>query len=418
MRVNHCRACHGKILQPFLDLGRTALANRFLKPEDPDAAEPSFPLRVVLCVDCGLVQIDEEVPPEVLFKNYVYVSGTSDFIREHAAWLAKTLCDDFHLRPGDLVVEAASNDGTILRAFQERGLEVLGIEPAENIAAEANGRNVPTLCDFFNLSSAGLVREQFGPAKLILARHVLAHVADLHGFVAGLGHVLGPEGVAAVEFPHLLPFFENLEYDTVYHEHLCYLSVRVVKTLFERFGLEVIDAKQVAIHGGSVVVIAQRRGGPWKIAPALAGLLQREEDAGLHRLEPWLSFARRVADNRAALLDEIARLQRAGKLLAGYGAPAKGMTLLSYCGIDKSQLPYLVDKSPHKQGLLTPGHHIPIFGPEKLLADQPDVVLILAWNFADEIVRQQAEYHRRGGRLLLPIPMPRYWNDNRMTAAA
>ncbi len=411
MKVDRCRVCEGKALHPFLDLGHTALANSFVKPERIGQDEPRYPLRVVLCTDCGLVQIDKEVPAEVLFKNYVYVSGTSDLIQSHAAWLARTLSTSFTLRPGELVVEAASNDGTVLKAFQKHGLRTLGIEPAENIVAAAEQNGVDTVCDFFNLSSGQRIREQFGPARLVLARHVLAHVADLHGFVAGLHHVIGPDGVVAVEFPHLLPFYQHLEYDTVYHEHLCYFSVRVVKTLFERFGLEVIDAREVAIHGGSVVVLAQRRGGPWRVSPALAPVIERETQAGLHCPGPWLSFARRVAESKAALLGEISRLQQAGKSLAGYGAPAKGMTLLSYCGIGNPHLPYLVDKSPHKQGLLTPGHHIRVLAPEKLLQDQPDVVLVLAWNFASEIVNQQQEYQRRGGRFLLPIPMPHYWKS-------
>jgi SAM-dependent methyltransferase len=410
LRVVHCRVCDSRALQPFLDLGRTALANRFVHPERNGGDEPQFPLRVVLCADCGLVQIDEQVPPEVLFKNYIYVTGTSDLASRHAVSLAWHFVNRYGLKRGDLVLEAASNDGTVLRAFQNYGVRAVGIEPAENIAAVARREGIETLGVFFNEATARQVRERYGPAKLILARHVLAHVADLHGFVKGFGIVLGPDGIAAIEVPHLLPYFTKLEYDTIYHEHLCYFSLRVLRTLFDRFGLELIDVQEVPIHGGSIVVTAQRQGGPHYPTAAVAELLDREEQAGLDRLEPWLAFARGVEQSRAALLDEIDRLRSRGCTLAGYGAPAKGMTLLSYCGIGPDRLPYLVDKSPHKQGLLTPGHHIPIHAPEKLVQDQPDVVLLLAWNFASEIVAQQAEYRRRGGRFLLPIPVAHYWN--------
>jgi hypothetical protein len=410
VRVTQCRICESRELQPFLDLGRTALANSFLHPERLPADEPKFPLRVVLCGRCGLVQIDEEIPPEVLFKDYIYVSGTSDLIYAHAEMLAARFAERCGLKPGELVLEAASNDGTVLKAFQKRGVKTVGIEPAENIAERANRNGVETVCRFFNAATAREVRGRYGPARLILGRHVLAHVADLHGFVRGMHDVLADDGVAAVEVPHLLPFHDHLEYDTVYHEHLCYFSVRVLRTLFERFGMELIDAHEVAIHGGSVLVSAQRRGGPFRVEPSVGRLLEREEQAGLHRLETWQAFARRVGQSKEALVGEIDRLHRAGKSVAGYGAPAKGMTLLAYCGIGPERVPFIVDRSPYKQGLLTPGHHIPVYAPEKLLNEQPDVTLILPWNFADEIVRQQAEYRNRGGKFLLPVPTANYRN--------
>ena len=410
MKVTQCRVCDSRDLQPFLDLGCTALANSFVHPDRAGHDEPQFPLRVVLCAGCGLVQIDEEVPPETLFKHYIYVSGTSDLILAHAKSLAAQFTQRYGLKKGDLVLEAASNDGTVLKAFQQYSVRTVGIEPAENIAADANTQGIETLCEFFNVATAEKVRERYGPAKVILARHVLAHVADLHGFVKGFTVVLDKDGVGVVEVPHLVPYYTNLEYDTIYHEHLCYFSLRVLKTLFGRFGMELVDVQEVPIHGGCIVVTVQHRGGPHQASPAVADLLQREAQAGLDRLEPWLDFARRVSWSKTALLGEIDRLRASGRKLAGYGAPAKGMTLLSYCGIGPERIPYLVDKSPHKQGLLTPGHHIPIRRPEKLLEDQPDVVLLLAWNFTPEIAVQQAEYRRRGGRFLLPIPVAHYWN--------
>ncbi len=411
MIVEQCRVCDSRTLHPILDLGKTALANSFVHPDKVGEVEPKFPLRAVICGECGLVQIDEQVPPEILFKDYIYVSGTSDLIYSHAERVATKLVGNYGLKKGDLVLEAASNDGTFLRAFQKRGLKTVGIEPAENIAARANAEGVETVCEFFNVATAHKVRSRYGPAKLILGRHVLAHVADLHGFVRGFGIVLDDDGLAVIECPYLLPFYDNLEYDTIYHEHLCYFSVRVLRRLFERFDLELVDVQEAAIHGGSIVVTAQRRGGPRRAAPSVAAFLNREEQVGLHRLERWLDFAQRVSQNRDALLNELDRLQAAGKSVVGYGAPAKGMTLLAYCGIGPDRLPYLVDKSPYKQGFLTPGHHIPVRHPDQLLKDQPDVVLVLAWNFASEIARQQAEYLRRGGRFLLPIPRAHYLDE-------
>lgn len=413
MHVTKCRVCLGNDLHPFLDLGETALANSYLKPDDLTVAEPKFPLRAVLCRSCGLVQIDEEVSPEILFKHYLYVSATSDLVHSHAAFLAKHFTNELSLGKGDLVLEAASNDGTVLKAFQQYGVRTVGIEPADNIAETARAAGVETVGAFFNAETAREVRAQYGPAKLILARHVLAHVADLHGFVEGLGIVLGEDGVATVECPHLLTFHDKLEFDTIYHEHLCYFSLSVLGKLFARFGLELVDVKEVSIHGGSIVVSARRKGAKCRPSAAVASVLERERRAGLDQPETWDAFAYQVERNRDLLRAEIARLCARGARLAGYGAPAKGMTLLAYTGLGPHEIPYLVDKSPYKQGRLTPGTHIPIEHPDRLLRDQPDVVLLLAWNFAEEIVRQQAEYLRRGGRFLLPLPAPRYHAEKR-----
>lgn len=421
MLVDTCRICRANELQPFLDLGRTALANRFVRPADAAAPEPTVPLRLVLCARCGLVQIDEEVAPEILFSDYIYVTGTSDRVHTHASFLAAHFSRVLPLRPGDLVLEAASNDGTILRAFGPSGVRTLGVEPAANIAERASRSGVETRCAFFGSAVARDLRGEVGPARLVLARHVLAHVANLRDFVAGLRTAVADDGLVVVECPHLVPFYEQLQYDTVYHEHLCYFSVGVLGTLFAAEGLELVDVVEVDLHGGSILVSAQRRGGPRRPNDSVRRIIEREDGLGLRTLPAWQDFAARVAQSKAALLGEIDRLRADGRTLAGYGAPAKGMTLLAYCGIGPDTLPYVVDRSPYKQGLLTPGHHIPVAAPERLLADQPDVVLVLAWNFAAEIARQQAEYQRRGGRLLLPIPYPHYVGAGRrsvLTGAA
>jgi SAM-dependent methyltransferase len=415
MRTDTCRVCLDKNLALFLDLGTTALANSFVRPDQIDEPEPKYPLRLVQCQTCGLVQIDEIVPPETLFRNYIYVSGTSDLIRDHARFLASHLTAKHGIPAGSLMVEAASNDGTVIQEFGKRGLNILGIDPAANIVERANAAGIRTACDFFNAESAARIRTEHGAAHLILARHVLAHVADLHAFVAGFRDLLHPEGIVAIEVPYLGPFHDRLEFDTVYHEHLCYFSLQVLVRLFASFDLEPIDAQEVAIHGGSLLLTLQHKNGPRRPSAGLAKMLQDEKNRGWDRLEVWRRFATAVAQSKQELLAEIDRLIAQGRVVAGYGAPAKGMTLLAYCGIDRSRLPYLFDKSPYKQGLLTPGHHIPIFDPREIAARSPDVLLLLAWNFADEIVRQQAEFGRRG-RFLLPLPSPHYWKQTSAAA--
>jgi hypothetical protein len=404
-------------LDLVLDLGRTALANRFLRPEQVGEPEPTFPLRVVLCGDCGLVQLDEEVPREILFKNYLYASGTSSLVPKHARWLGHFLGRRYGLGTQDLVMEAASNDGTVLKEFRWQGMPVLGIEPAENIAAGAVERGIPTIVDFFDDRLARILREQHGPAKLFLARHVLAHVADLHGFVRGIKLVLAEDGVAAIEVPHVAELFRHLEFDTIYHEHLCYFSAAVLQSLFRQFGLAIIDVDRVPIHGGSLLVHVGHEGAR-PVSPRVVEVLSQEDNLQLDQVETWRSFARRVAHVKEELRRFLDGIHRSGETLAGYGAAAKANTLLAYCGIGTERLPWIVDRSPLKQGLLTPGHHIPVFGPEMLRERQPDVTLILAWNFAEEVFEQLADYRERGGRLAVPLPDPRFLGDRAWSKAS
>ena len=417
MRITECRICDSRRLEMLLDLGETALANSFVRPDRILDAEATYPLRLVLCSDCGLVQIDEDVPAKDLYRNYIYVSGTSDWVFRHAEWLAEDFLSRYQSDRNGLIVEVASNDGTVLKAFQRRGIRTLGVEPAENIAAVANLDGVDTVCEFFDVNVAERVRRTYGPATLILGRHVLAHAEDLHGFVAALRILLDDGGVAAIEVPHLLQFYNRLEYDTVYHEHRCYFSLSVLKTLFEAHDLRLVNVQEFAIHGGSIVVTVQRVGGPHLPSAAVPEMLEKEQQTGLHRIESWRTFAAQVAESKQALLAELDHLKAMGHQVVGYGAAAKSNTLLAYCGIGQERLSFIVDKSPHKQGLLTPGHHIPVFAAENLLEDQPDIVLILAWNFFQEIIEQQAEYARRGGKFLLPLPRVQHW-DERVRKAA
>lgn len=411
MTSTPCRICEAGDLHPILDLGEQPLANRFLRPDQINEPEPRYPLRLVLCGSCGAVQLDTVVPREMLFRDYIYVSGTSELVHRHAAWLARNTVDRYGLGTGDLVVEAASNDGSILKAFRWHGLRTLGVEPSANVAELAREIGIETVVDFFDERCGRDLREEVGPVKLLLARHVLAHVEDLQGFVAGIERLLAPEGVALIECPHLVPFYERVEFDTIYHEHLCYFSLGVLQTLFARHGLTVHDVQPVAIHGGSLVVHVSRPGAGYPRSPRVETILRREDRLRLRSPEAWGAFAGKVERVRQELPAFLDGLRRGGRSVAGYGAPAKGNTLLSACGIGPDRLAFTVDRSPAKQGLLTPGMRIPVRAPEALLLERPDVCLILAWNFADEIVRQQAAYRARGGTFALPLPVPALMNE-------
>jgi novobiocin biosynthesis protein NovU/D-mycarose 3-C-methyltransferase len=411
MLIDRCRACDADALERFLDLGTQALANRFLRPGQEQQPEPRYPLRLAQCRECGLVQIDCTVPREELFRDYIYFSGTAETLHRHATWLATTLGRKYGLGPRDLVLEAASNDGSVLKAFRWQGQRVLGVEPASNVAEQAREIGVETVCDFFDERVARRLRQEHGPARVVLARHVLAHVSDLHGFVRGLKIALAADGVAVVEVPHAAELYRRLELDTIYHEHLCYFTAAVLYRLLRRFGLVVIEVERLSLHGGSLLVHAAHAGVTAPVAAGLGAVLREEETLGLGRPWAWRLFARRAAGLRDAIPAFLQGLRRDGLRLAGYGAPAKGNVLLQYCGIGPELLPYLVDRSPLKQGLLTPGRHLPIFAPEKLLEDRPDVTLLLAWNLADEIVRQQEDYRRLGGRFAVPVPAPRLLED-------
>jgi hypothetical protein len=309
---------------------------------------------------------------------------------------------------GPFILEAASNDGTILSVFQRAGWRVLGIDPAENVAELANARGIETTADFFGLESASRVVRRVGQADIFLARHVLAHVAALHDFVDGIGVVLGEKGMAIIECSHVLPLFAGLQYDQVYHEHLGYFSVTVLRKLLEMHGLDLFAVEEVGMHGGSILAFAQKAGEGRPHHPSVERIIREEAAQGLAKREAWIDFARRARRQKEALVKELEGLKRAGKRIAAYGAAAKGQVMLQFCGIGRDVIDFVVDKSDLKQGRLTPGTHIPITGPEELLIRRPDVVFLCAWNYAEEIRRQQKEYLDQGGRLLYPLPMPHY----------
>jgi SAM-dependent methyltransferase len=390
-----CAACSGELI---LDLGEQPLANNLLAPEDLAQPEPRFPLRLAVCTECWLLQITDLVPPVELFSNYIYFSSYSDAWSQHAAECAARYRDEF---APNYVIEIASNDGYLLRHFAEANTPHLGIEPAENIATVAREKGIKTRTDFFTEKLAQeLAAEK--PADLILANNVFAHAPDINDFVAGLKTLLAPEGRAILEFPHAVKMIAQTEFDTIYHEHVFYFTLTALEPVFARHALRVTRAERTPMHGGSLRIFVQHDS---HAANETVGVLRAEESKlGVDRLAYYRNFAANASAIRDQLCDQIAALKAEGKTLAAYGAAAKGSTLLNFCGITANDLGFVADRSPHKQGKLTPGAHVPIVPAEELSQRAPDVTLLLAWNFEDEILAQQQTYRDAGGKFLIPIP--------------
>ena len=396
-----CRSCGAKELELVLSLGSTPLANALLTQEQLTQPERRYPLDLAFCSSCTLVQITETVPPADLFSEYLYFSSFSDTMLRHAQSLVLRLIAERQLGPGSLVVEVASNDGYLLQYYQQAGVPVLGIEPAANIAGEAEKRGVPTMVEFFGQQLAEQLRAKGQRADVIHAHNVLAHVADLNGFVEGIKILLKDDGVAVIEAPYVKDLIDHCEFDTIYHEHLCYYSLTALDRLFRRHDLFIQDVDRISIHGGSLRVTV---GKSEAAAPAVASVLAEESAWGVDRFATYRDFGVRVEALKATLTSMLAGFKRRGDRIAAYGAAAKGSTLLNYFGIGLETLDFVVDRSPHKQGRFMPGVHIPIRAPERLLEEMPDEVLLLTWNFADEILEQQKAYRQLGGRFIIPVP--------------
>ena len=407
MRNDTCRSCGSPALVPVLSLGATPLANALLRADQLDQPEARFPLDAMFCPVCALFQITETVPPETLFRTYVYLSSFSDVAVANARDIVSRTVTARRLGPDSLAVEIASNDGYLLAHYVERGVPVLGVEPARNIAPVAEALGVRTVCEFFTPELAADLAARFGRADVIHANNVLAHVPDLNGVIDGIRLLLKDEGVAIVEVPSLRDMIEHVEFDTIYHEHLCYFSLTAIDRLAARHRLVIVDVEHLSIHGGTLRVSLQRSDPAARPSAAAGRMLDEERALGMDAPAYYQTFRARVDTFKARLLETLAVARADGGSIAAYGAAAKGTTLLHFCGIGAETIAFVVDRSTVKQGLFTPGTHLPIVPVERLLADMPRYTLLLVWNFADEVMQQQAEYRRRGGRFIIPSPEPR-----------
>jgi SAM-dependent methyltransferase len=401
-----CLVCGGAELKLFLDLGSTALANKFVAADELGQPEPVYPLRVAFCPDCTHVQLLDRVPPHAMFDDYLYISSASDTLKNHLDSLSRALVDRLGLGAGDMVVDIGCNDGTLLDAFRrntEGRVQVLGVDPAKNLAAAVAHLGIEREEKLFTAETAAAIREQRGAARLITATNTFPHIQDLADFVTGLKNLLAPGGYFVAEAHYLVDILDQVAFDTVYHEHVSYWALGPIQRLMRDHGMEVVDVQRLPIHHGQLRFFVQRAG-EGEVSESVNQLLKFEEERGLRDFATYEQFARRVYRIRQELTDTLAGLKQSGNRVVGYGAPAKGNTLLTYLNLGTDKLDYIVDKSPFKQGRYTPGMHIPVVPPSRLTSDRPEYVLLLAWNFQDEVLQQQTAYRELGGKFITPVP--------------
>jgi SAM-dependent methyltransferase len=402
----NCRSCTAPLTQTFADLGMSPISNAFLKPEMLRNSEKFYPLHAYVCDRCLLVQLEEVEAPDTIFNDeYAYFSSYSQSWLEHSQRYTDLMQSKFQLNASSQVIEIASNDGYLLQYFQAKNIPVLGIEPSGNVAAVAEAKGIKSLVQFFSVATAQQLVAQGVQADLLLGNNVLAHVPNLNDFVAGMKIILKPGGVITMEFPHLLNLIEKNQFDTIYHEHFSYFSLLAVEKVFARHGLTLFDVEELPTHGGSLRIYGKHQENvDLAIAPTIAALRTKEITAGLDRIDTYTSYSAAVQTTKRKLLSFLIAAKDRGQTVAGYGAPAKGNTLLNYCGIKTDLLAYTVDLSPHKQGMFLPGTHIPVYGPEQITITKPDYLLILPWNLKNEIMEQMAVIRTWGGKFVVPIP--------------
>ncbi len=401
-----CRICKGNRLTRFISLGKHPPPNRFLKKEQLNEPEPLCPADLYFCGDCALVQMLDVMPPEVMFKDHPYVSGTTATLSRHFQSVANELMERFEVPREALAVDIGSNDGTFLKCFAPSPVRTLGVEPAAKIAAIAMNAGIDTVNEFFSSKIASEIRAKHGAAKLINAAGVFFHVDDLDDFVLGVQKLLADDGVFVVQAIYLVDMIERNSFDNIYHEHVCHYSIKPLEILFERFGMEIFDVRRVSIHGGSIVAYVGKKG-RFSRSASVDSLTAEEKLKGFHDIQRFEQFAAKAAQVKKDLLAILRDLKSQGKRIVAYGAPAKGNTLLNYCRIGTDILDYAVEKNPLKWGLYTPGMHIPVVPEDDVRSNPPDYYLMLAWNFLDELLAKEKDYRARGGKFVVPIPEPR-----------
>lgn len=404
LKLNYCRMCKGKRLKKIISLSPTPPANAFLAKKDFKKKEPFFPLQVNFCLDCGQLQLTHVVSPQLLFRDYVYVSSTSPVFIKHFANYAKDLIKRFKLDKKSLVIDIGSNDGILLKPLKNAGVKVLGVDPAVEIAKKASLSGIKTLPHFLNIKLAKNIVNKFGQADIVTANNAFAHIHNLDEIIESVKILTKEDSVFVLEFPYLIDFIQKNLFDTIYHEHLSYLSIRPLSAIFKRFNMEIFDAKKVDSHGGSLRIYVKKNGAKYKVEQSVQKFLNEEIKLGLNKINTYLKFAKKIQDNKKKLTFLLKKLKSQNKTIVGYGAPAKGNTLLNFYKIGPQILDYIVDDSEYKQGLYTPGTHIPVVPFRKISETQPDYVFILAWNFAGPLMDKLSNFQKAGGRFIIPVP--------------
>lgn len=405
-KITYCRLCKSKKLKKVLDLGKTPPANSFFKKSQLKNKEDFFPLVVNFCTNCGQLQLSCVVNPEILFRHYVWVSSTSPVTVAHFKEYANSVFDKIKLKKGDLVVEMGSNDGVLLKPFKKLGAKVLGVDPALNVARRATKEGIPTLPHFFNLEIAKQIVRKYGKAKVIAANNVFAHINDLDEIVKAVYELLDKEGAFVIEAPYNIDLLEKNLFDIVYHEHLSYLAIKPLDRFFKSFGMQIFDVVKQDVHGGSVRIFVKKSSAAYRVSKRVKEFIDLEKRKKLFEVDTYSVFTKKIEENKVKLSQLLNKLKKEKKSIAGYGAPAKATTLLHYFGIGRETIDFIVDDSPFKHGLFTPGTHIPVVAPEQIYKRKPDYLLLLAWNFAKPIMKMHEKFRKNGGKFIVPVPTP------------